>query len=124
VYAASQLPQLLERQGELLASQLQLARRLGVALEPRPQHPQTERQRDEALLCTVMQVALEATARRVAGLDDPCSGGAQLLDLRAQLGVEPLVLEREGGSRAHGADELALICQRRVVDDCRHPFAV
>ena len=45
-----------------------------------------------------MEVALDPAALGVAGLDDPRPGGAQLLDLGPQLGVQLLVLGGEGAA--------------------------
>ena len=63
--------------------------------------PQAHRQRDQPLLGAVVEVALDPAPLRVAGLDDPRAGGAQLRDLGLELRVQLLVL---GGQR--GADLL------------------
>jgi hypothetical protein len=44
---------------------------------------------------------------------------AQLLDLRAQLGLQPLILERERGDGAACAGLLGVAGQRQIVDDRR-----
>ena len=64
--------------------------------------PQRQRERDEPLLRAVVEVALEPAAL-VVGRPATIRARelAQLLDLRPQLSVEPLVLERE---RRRGAD--------------------
>jgi hypothetical protein len=111
--AAGQLAQLLERLLELGARSVELAGDVRIALHPRAQQAQAERERDQSLLSAVVQIALEATTRRVARLDDPGPGGPQLLDFRPQLGVEPLVLERQRGGRPDRADELALVLEAR-----------
>src|SRR5215204_4662521 len=64
-----------------------------------------------------MEVALEPPPLRVPGRDDPCSRGAYFVQLRTELGVQPLVLEREPGGRGDGIDELGLLRERRVVDE-------
>ena len=66
VDAASELPQLIERPAQLLASPLQLPRASG-SPSIFDAAPQTERERDEALLSAVVQVALRR--RRAASLD-------------------------------------------------------
>ena len=77
--------------------------------------PQLERQRDEALLGAVVEVALEAAALGVAGLDEPRPRGGELLarvGVRQRLGHQlgevaqaPLgASSRSRGSRAE-ADE-------------------
>ena len=52
-------------------------------------------EREQALLGAVVEVALDAAARRVAGLDDPRTRRAQVLELGEHLGAEPLVVDRE-----------------------------
>ena len=99
---------------------LELAGSLGVTVQPRTKQPEPQRERDEPLLGAVVEVALESPARRVAGIDDARTRGAKLLELRAQLGVEPFVLERERGGRTHRPDQLALVLERDVVHDRRH----
>ena len=54
--------------------------------------------RDEPLLRAVMEVAAETAALAVARLDDPRARVAQRLDLRAQLDLEALVLQRQRGA--------------------------
>ena len=115
-----ELPQLLERLLELPMRGLELAGSLGVTVQPRTKQPEPQRERDEPLLGAVVEVALESPARRVAGIDDARTRGAKLLELRAQLGVEPFVLERERGGRTHRPDQLALVLERDVVHDRRH----
>ena len=65
------------------------------------------RERDELLLRAVVQVALDPPAGDVAALHDPRARRPQLLHVRAQLGRQPLVLERERRGAADGADQLA-----------------
>ena len=59
-------------------------------------HPEAE----QPLLGAVVEVALEPPPLVVAGLDDPRPRGAKLRELGAQLGLQPLVLEREPRCRA------------------------
>ena len=63
--AAGELAQLGEREDELFAGVREgraCAGRIGV--EPRQRDPQRQRERDQALLRTVMEIALEAGAAR------------------------------------------------------------
>ena len=64
------------------------------------QQPQREREHHQPLLGAVVQVALEPAALGVAGLDGARARGAQLLELRARLRLQPLVVERQPGGRA------------------------
>ena len=89
---------------------------------PRPSR-RLQRERDEPRLGAVVQVALEPAALVVAGLDEPRARRAQLHHARAQLGVEALVLQQQGGRRAGGADRLVLR-ERAVVHDRGDPPAV
>jgi hypothetical protein len=52
-----------------------------------------QRERHEARLGAVVEVALEPPALRVARLDEPRARAAQFLDPGPQLGREALVLE-------------------------------
>ena len=116
--AARELAQLGERDRELLADLVDRAGEPGVD-QPRLEHPQVERERDELLLGAVVQVALDPAARVVGGLDDPQPRDPQLLDPRAQLGLQALVVDRErGGGRGRG-DELRRGVELGVVDDRR-----
>ena len=60
-----------------------LGRAAGSRLELRLREPQRERERDEALLRAVVEVALEPAARLVARGDDAAARGPELLLLAA-----------------------------------------
>ena len=87
------------------------------------QQLQFQRQRDELLLGAVVQVALDFLARGVRGFDDPHPRGAQLLDARAQVGLQPLVVERQRGRGGGRLDELGARLEVRAVDDRRDALA-
>ena len=70
-----------------------------------------------------MEVAFEPPALHVAGRHDPRSRRAQLVEVRAQLGVEPLVLEGECRRGPNGLHVLVLLCKGAVVEDRAHPPA-
>ena len=78
-----------------------------------------QRERHEPLLRAVVEVALEPPTLGVGGLDEPRPGRAQLLEARAQLRLQALVLEREPGGGDDPVDELGMVAQRRVVDERR-----
>ena len=80
---------------------------------------QREPEREQPLLRAVVEVALEPPPLLVAGADDAGSRGAQLGELRAQLRLQPLVLEREPGGRAGRGEQRAPLEQRGVVDERR-----
>ena len=78
--AVGQLAQLGGGLGEPLAHALQEGDGgVRVALGARPRQADLERERHQVLLGAVVQVALDAPARRVGRLDDPRLRGAQLL---------------------------------------------
>ena len=90
----------------------------------RLEHPQVEGQGDELLLRAVVEVALDLAAGGVGGLDDAHAGDAQLLDARAQVGLQPLVVERERRGGRRRVDELGGRVERLVVHDRRDAPAV
>ena len=78
-----------------------------------------DRQRDEALLRTVVQVALDPPALVVAGRDEAGTRLPDALELGLDLRLELGVLEGEPGCRCGGLDQLGIVEQDRVVDECR-----
>ena len=72
---------------------------------------------EQPLLGAIVKVTLEPTSLVVPRPDDPRSRGAKLLELGAQLGVQPFVLEREPHRRARSVEQRLLIGQIRVVHD-------
>jgi hypothetical protein len=77
------------------------------------------RDRDEPLLCAVVQVALDSSPLRLRRLDQARTRGLQLGQSRAQLGLQARVLERQCGSGAHRLHELLVLSERGVVDQRR-----
>ena len=77
--ASCELPQLLEREGQLtcrVGENRVGASRIGGELALR--QPEREGERHETLLCAVVQVALEAPPLGVAGFDEPHARAPQL----------------------------------------------
>ena len=91
----------------------------GSASAPRPSlgAPQLERERDEALLGAVVEVALDAPPLRVGRGRDPGPRLLHRLELRAHLRVEPRVHERDARGGGDRLDELRLLPERRIVDE-------
>src|SRR5215207_11210117 len=77
--AASELAELLECGIELCARDGQLVRSRAVRFQARLETSEAERKRDEPLLGAIVEVAFDASPRRVRSLDDPRSRGGQLL---------------------------------------------
>jgi hypothetical protein len=65
----------------------QLGHLLSPVLGPALRRAQRQGERDEALLCAVVEVALDAAALGVGGLDDARAGVAQIGHLRGHRGV-------------------------------------
>ena len=89
-----------------------------VLVQLRARQPHVQRHRHEPLLGAVVQVALQPPALLEADSQHALARAAQLLHLRAQLRLEPLVHERErgGGPTAWTCGSASA---SRVVDDRR-----
>ena len=117
--AARQLAQLLQGAGQLVARGVEHGARgaVRVRLQAALGQPELQRERDQALLGAVVQVALQAPALEHRDLDDPRARGLQLVEAGAQLGLQALVLQRQRGGGGDRAHEPGLVGQRGVVDD-------
>ena len=120
--AARQIAQLLEALPELVDRAVEERRRVGTVGHAHACEPEVQRQRDEPRLRAVVEVALDAPPFAVGRLDQPRPRGAQLDQARAQLGIEALVLQRQGGGRAGGPNRLGVL--RAVVHDGGDMLAV
>ena len=78
-----------------------------------------QREGDEALLGAVVEVALESPPLGVGGVDDPRPRVSGLLELGAQLGEEPLVVERETGGAGDCVEQCGVLAERSVVNQRR-----
>src|SRR6185312_9906635 len=104
--ATRELAELLERAVELAAGGVeQPPADHRVVLELAPREPELQRQRDEALLGAVVEVALQAAALAHRDLHEPRPRRLELFDPRAQLGLEALVLELQRGRGRGRADQ-------------------
>ena len=87
-----ELAQLLQRLQQALARLAHQRPGVGaVVAQARLGQAQRHGDRDQALLRAVVQVALDAPALGVGGLDDAGARRRQLVEPRAQLGLQPLV---------------------------------
>ena len=68
-----------------------------------------------------MEVAAEAAALPIAGLDDPRARFAQRLQPRPQLHLEAVVLDGERGGPGRGRHERGVLGERRGVDQHADP---
>jgi hypothetical protein len=71
-----------------------------------------------------MEVALEPLALPLAGLDHSLARAGELLQLRLQLDLQALVLDRDPRRGPHRLKQLRLIVERGVVDEGRQISAV
>ncbi len=75
----------------------------------------------QALLGTVVKIALHPAARRITGRNDPDAGGADLVQPDQELGVETVVLQPEAGGGTHRIEHGGLLKQGTVVDQSANP---
>ena len=93
------------------------------ALRSGPGQAQVEDDGQQALLCAVVEVVLQAPPGLVRRRDDPRPRVAQLLELGEHLGAQRLVLDRQPRRGAEEALELAAGKRGGVVDDDRQQAA-
>ena len=72
---------------------------------------------DEALLRTVVEIALDPAPLGIGRVHDPHTRGADLLELGADLRGETLVLERHPGDRRNRLDAPGILDLDRRVED-------
>ena len=77
--AAGDVSQLIQRFGELTAGAFQPALGSGVTVRLLSKHAEFEGQGNQTLLCTVVQVALQAPTLVLLGFDHPCTRAVQFL---------------------------------------------
>jgi hypothetical protein len=115
---AGELSQLVERRAQLGIGLVQeLGRSVRLAAELRARELQREPEPEQALLCPVVEVTLESLPFLVSRGHDARSGGAELDELRPQLGLQALVRERQPGCGADRVEQALPLEQRRVVDE-------
>ena len=119
-----QLTQLGQRQRQRLTRVAH--ERLGHSLgwQFRLQQTQRHRDRDQALLCPVVQVALDPPPLGVGRLDEPRPRRLQLDQARPELGLQALILQRQARGGAHGPHELGVVLQHRIVQQRRDRLSV
>ena len=82
---------------------------------------QAERQRhgNKSLLRTIVKIALDALALRIAGRDDPSAGGSYLLKLRVDFCGEARVVVAHPDRGRDGGNQAPVFEQGRIMHDCR-----
>ena len=113
--ATRQLAQFLDRNLKLVdrLGEDPLDLRIEIPAELALSKPELERKRDQSLLRTVVQVALDPAPLRVGRLGQARAGSLQLGQPGAQLSLKARVLERQRGSGAHRLHELLVLSERR-----------
>ncbi len=98
------------------------ARVAGSASVPsrRRSNSQRDPERHETLLRPIVEVPLDPPPFRVLRLGQPGPGCADRLELGADLGLEPLVLDRQADRRDGRRHEPGVVAQDRVVGDGEH----
>ena len=119
---ARQLAQFTRRLVELFKRRVeQRGRLLRIARDQVSRQAEIDAERHQPLLCSVVEVPLQPLAFRVSRGDDPRARGAELVNVRTQLGVQPLILECERCGGADRPHEVALLCKLGIVDDGADP---
>ena len=124
--AARDGTKLVERDRDLAPRLVEPRARVAVAGHLLFQQAQLERERDQPLLGSIMQIALQPLALTQPRLDHPCTRTLQLLQVSFLLGLQAAVLERDSGRGADRGEQLTFFLQRRVMEQRGHPrpFAV
>jgi hypothetical protein len=109
--AEGKLAQLGQRRHGFVRGSIQAASdgRVAVVTQGVSGDPQLETQRDESLLGAVVEVALDPPALKIPGLDDARARGTDLLELRLDLGGQPVVLNRKPHSAGNRGDQTWLL---------------
>jgi hypothetical protein len=115
--AACELAKVLDRAGQLLASRVDRRDRLRVGGDPILQATEGEQRDGQPLLSSVVQVAFEPSALRVAGRHHAQTRRSQLLDLLEQVAVQAVALQRDAHGGKERVEELALLQEPGCVDD-------
>src|SRR3954452_16582164 len=101
--AARHGAKLVERDSDLLPRLIETRARVLIAGDLLLEQAELERERDQPLLGTVVQVALQSLPLPLSRLDHPCTRTLQLLQMRLLFGLQTCVLERDAGCRRHRA---------------------
>jgi hypothetical protein len=102
-----QLPKLGEGGAQFALGFVEACEDCGIWLGAKVSASQAKREReaDELLLRSVVEISLEPSTLHVAALDDPRAGRAKVIQLGPRLGLQPLVLERKASRRGDLLDK-------------------
>src|SRR6266516_5276728 len=113
--AARDGAKLVERDRDLAPRLVEPRARVAVAGHLFLQQAQLERERDQPLLGSIMQIALQPLALTLPRLDHPCTRTLQLLQVSFLLGMQTPILERDPGRSTYGGAQLMLFLQCGVM---------
>src|SRR5262245_9359678 len=108
--------ELFERASDLSPRLIETSTRLGIAAQPLLEQAELERERDQPLLCAVVEIAFQALPLFLARRKHACPRASELFEPRLQLGVQACVLERNAGSSSDRVEKLALVVECRIVE--------
>jgi len=83
---------------------IELRADLGLLAHLLLEEAELEGERDQPLLRTIVEVALQALALLLAGVDHPRPRARELDEPSLELGLQPGVLERDAGRGDHGLE--------------------
>src|SRR3954467_12337474 len=122
--AARDGAKLVERDSDLVSRLIETRARVLIAGDLLLEQAELERERDQPLLGTVVQVALQSLPLPLSCLDHASAGSLQLLQMRLLFGLQACVLERNASCRRYRAEELRLVVEDRIVDQCSDGLAI
>src|SRR6187401_2044258 len=122
--ATSYVPQLIKRFGHFSPRALQplLGSRIIVRLFGKA--AEFESQRNQALLSTVVEISFQATTLVLLSFDHPATRTLKLLQTSPKFGFQPAVFQRDAGRGTDRFDQLGLLAECGVVDQCSDLLAV
>ena len=108
---AGELAQLVDRGPGVRRRRIELDQRVGIGIGPHPPTKELERdpQRHQPLLRPVVEVPLHPPPFRILGVDEPRPRRLDGIELRPDLRLEPLVLDRQADGRDGRRDEARVV---------------
>src|SRR3954454_1963739 len=122
--AARDGAKLLERDSNLVSRLIETRARVLIAGDLLLEQAELERERDQPLLGTVVQVALQSLPLPLSRLDHASARSLQLLQMRLLFGLQACILERNASCRRYRAQQLGLVVEGRIVDECGDVLSV
>ena len=116
---AGQLAQLVDRCPGVRRRGIELDKRVrvGVGTHPAPEELERDPERDESLLGAVVEIALDPATLGILGVDEAGARCLNRVELRPDLGLEPLVLDRQADRRDSRRHEARVVAEDGVEGD-------